>query len=86
MFAAAALVFGDKPGVTMTPTITRNGIAVTPQWESFGEAIDEVIDARVYSGLHFRFTDEASANLGRRIAHFVYTHALNRCKGKGCKA
>ena len=86
LFSAAALVFGDKPGVTMTPTITRNGIAVTPQWESFGEAIDEVVDARIYSGLHFRFTDEASANLGRRIAHFVYTHALRKCnKGRKCK-
>jgi hypothetical protein len=84
MFSAAALVFGDKPGVTMTPTITRNGIVVTPQWESFSEAIDEVVDARVYSGLHFRFTDEASANLGGRIAHFVYTHALREC-GKGNK-
>ena len=85
MFSAAALVFGDKPGVTMTPTITRNGIVVTPQWESFSEAIDEVIAARVYSGLHFRFTDEASANLGRRVAHFVYTHSLRRCtRGRKC--
>lgn len=85
LLSAAALVFGDRPGVTMTPTITRNGIAVTPQWESFSEAIDEVIAARVYSGLHFRFTDEASANLGGRIAHFVYTHALRRCnKGNKC--
>lgn len=85
MFSAAALVFGDEPGVTMTPTITRNGIVVTPQWDSFSEAIDEVIAARVYSGLHYRFTDEASANLGRRVAHFVYTHALRRCnKGNKC--
>lgn len=85
MFSAAALVFGDKPGITMRPTITRNGISVTPEWESFTEAIDEVIDARVYSGLHFRFTDEASANLGRRIAHYVYAHALKPCKRKGCQ-
>jgi hypothetical protein len=86
LFTAAALVFGDKPGVTMTPTITRNGISVTPQWESFSQAINEVIDARVYSGLHFRFTDERSANLGRRIAHFVFTHALRKCnKGNKCE-
>jgi hypothetical protein len=86
MFSAAALVFGDEPGVTMTPTIIRNGIVVTPQWESFTEAINEVVDARVYSGLHYRFTDEASANLGRRVAHFVYTHALRECnRGKKCR-
>ena len=85
LLSAAALVFGDEPGVTMTPTIIRNGITVTPQWESFSEAIDEVIAARVYSGLHFRFTDEASANLGRRVANFVYTHSLRECnKGNKC--
>ena len=85
MLSAATLVFGDKPGVTMTPTIIRNGITVTPEWESFSEGIDEVIAARVYSGLHFRFTDEASANLGRRVAHYVYTHALRKCnKGRKC--
>jgi hypothetical protein len=86
LLAAATLAFGDEPGVIMTPTITRNGISVTPTWESFSEGIDEVVSARVYSGLHFRFTDEASANLGRRIAQFVSTHALRPCKGKGiCK-
>jgi hypothetical protein len=85
MFAAAALVFGDNPGVTMRPTITRNGIVVTPEWESFSEAIDEVVDARVYSGLHYRFTDEASANLGKRIARFVFTHSLTPCNGNSCK-
>jgi hypothetical protein len=83
MLAAAALVFGDEPGVTLTPTITRNGIAVTPQWESFSEGIDEVVSARVYSGLHYRFTDEASANLGKRIARFVYQHALLPCQHGG---
>lgn len=85
MLAAAALAFGDKPGVTMTPTIIRNDITVTPNWESFSQGIDEVVDARVYSGLHFRFTDEASANLGRRISRFVYTHALRKCTKGNCK-
>lgn len=86
LLSEAGLVFGDDPGVTLTPTITRNGITVTPSWKTFGEGIDEVVAARVYSGLHYRFTDEASANLGRRIARFVYTHALRECtKGQRCK-
>src|SRR5215218_2832765 len=85
MLAAAALVFGDKPGITMSPTIIRNGITVTPSWESFSQGIDEVVDARVYSGLHFRFTDEASANLGSRISRFVYTHALRKCSNGKCR-
>jgi hypothetical protein len=65
--------------VTMRPTITRNGISVTPQWESFSEGINEVIDARIYSGLHFRFTDERSADLGAQIAEFIHGRALRKC-------
>ena len=85
MLSAAALVFGDEPGVTMKPTIVRNGITVTPQWNSFSQGIDEVVAVRVYSGLHFRFTDEASVNLARRIARFVNTHALRKCtNGNRC--
>jgi hypothetical protein len=85
MLAAAALAFGDNPGVVMTPTIIRNGITVTPTWETFSEGIAEVVNARVYSGLHYRFTDEASVNLGSRISRFVYTHAFGKCNnGRKC--
>jgi hypothetical protein len=79
MLAAAGLVFGDEPGVTMSPTTIRDGRTITPEWESFSEGINEVINARVYSGLHYRFTDEASAHLAKRIANFVHTHALRKC-------
>jgi len=79
MFSAAAFAFGDEPGITMTPTITRNGISVTPQWESFSEGINEVIDARIYSGLHFRFTDERSAELGAQIAEYIHANQFRKC-------
>jgi len=35
-----------------------------------------VIDARVYSGIHYRTSDEVGARLGRQVAQFVLTHAL----------
>jgi len=79
MFSAAALAFGDEPGITMTPTITRNGVSVTPQWESFSEGINEVIVARIYSGLHFRFTDERSAELGTQIAEYIHANQFRKC-------
>jgi hypothetical protein len=66
--------FGDNPGVPMT--VTMSGI--TRQWNSFGEAVEEVIDARVYSGIHFRNSDEVGARMGRQIAQFVSHHALRR--------
>jgi hypothetical protein len=37
-----------------------------------------VIDARVYSGIHFRNSDEVGARMGRQIAQFTSKHALRR--------
>ena len=66
------LEFGDTPGMPIV--VTQTGITRT--WTSFSEAVDEVIDARVYSGIHFRNSDEAGARMGRQIAQFVSKHAL----------
>ena len=74
------LIFGDNPDVPITSTIT----GITRQWDTFSEGIDEVIDARVYSGIHFRTADEVGAQQGGQIGHFVFTHALRPCpKGQG---
>jgi len=66
--------FGDNPGVPITVTIS----GITRQWNSFSEGVQEVIDARVYSGIHFRNSDEVGARMGRQIAQFVSHHALRR--------
>ena len=75
MGAILALLFGDNPGVPIVVTLS----GITRQWSTFGEGIEEVIDARVYSGIHFRTADEAGARVGRQVAHFVSTHALRPC-------
>lgn len=69
------LIFGDNPGAPITSTIT----GITRQWNTFSEAVDEVIDARVYSGIHFRNSDEVGARQGGQVAQFVFTHALRPC-------
>jgi len=76
------LLFGDDPGVPLVVTLS----GITRQWETFDEGIEEVIDARVYSGIHFRTADEVGARLGRQVARFVSTHALQPCPkgGSGC--
>ena len=79
MAAILESFFDDNPGVPIVVTLT----GITRQWHTFGEAVDEVIDARVYSGIHFRTSDEVGARLGRKIANFVLNHALRRCK-RGC--
>ena len=67
--------FDDNPGVPIV--VTQSGI--TRRWTTFSEAVQEVIDARVYSGIHFRNSDEVGARMGRQVAQFVLQHALRRC-------
>ncbi len=69
------LLFGDNPGVPIVVTLS----GITRQWDTFSEGIEEVIDARVYSGIHFRTADEVGARTGRQVGHFVSTHALRPC-------
>ena len=81
MAAALELLFGDDPGAPLVVTLS----GITRQWATFDEAVEEVIDARVYSGIHFRTSDEVGARLGRQVAHFISTHALRPCKGRGVR-
>lgn len=82
MASILGFIFGDYPGGKISSTVGP----VTREWDSFSAAADEVIDARVYSGIHFRNTDEVGSKLGAQVARFVWTHALRECKGNGrCK-
>jgi hypothetical protein len=37
-------------------------------YSSFSEALDEVVDARVYGGMHYRSSSEVGAAMGRKVA------------------
>jgi len=43
---------------------------------TFSEGIAEVIDARVWTGIHFRGSDVAGARVGRNVARFVFQHGF----------
>ena len=85
MAAVLQALFGDNPGVPLTVTVFDSLLMtnLTRQWQAFSEAVGEVVDARVYSGFHFRTADEVGVTLGRQVARFVTTHALRPCKGRG---
>jgi hypothetical protein len=76
-----AELFDNDPGVQIEVTLS----GITRRWKTFDYAVDEVIDARVFSGIHFRNTDEVGARQGRQVAQFVMTHALRPCFGKGSR-
>jgi hypothetical protein len=43
-------------------------------FDSFSAALDEVINARVWGGIHFRTADEQGAKLGRTVANYEHAH------------
>ena len=68
-------LFGDDPGITIIATSPTNP-NFPRQWASFSEGVDEVINARIYSGIHYRTSDEVGARVGGQVAKFVVKHAL----------
>ena len=49
---------------------------VTLQYTTFDQITDDIDDARVYGGIHFRFDQDAGSRLGRDIGTFIYKHNL----------
>ena len=51
------------------PPVTR-----TRDFDAFSETTDEVVDARVWSGIHFRNADEDGARIGKQVARWRDRH------------
>jgi hypothetical protein len=58
-----------------------NNAGLTRSFTRFSQAIDEVGDARVWSGIHFRTADEQGAKIGRQVAHYRNGHFFERVHG-----
>ncbi len=59
--------------------ITSNAPAAIKKertYASFTAASQQVVNARVYLGIHFRFADLAARAQGRAVAEYVYDHYL----------
>jgi hypothetical protein len=53
---------------------------LTFQYTRFDQITDDISDARIFGGIHYRFDQEAGAELGRDIGTYVYKHNLRRAK------
>jgi len=62
----------DKVAFTVTGGRSLNGTPIPPRrFLSFSQARQEIIDARVWGGIHFRTADRQGAWLGRQLARDV---------------
>src|SRR5438093_518314 len=51
-----------------------NKSCTTRSFERFSDMLKEVIDARVWAGIHFRTADTQGAVLGNKVAHYLKKH------------
>ena len=51
-----------------------NNAGRTRHWARLSQAIDEIVDARVWSGIHFRIADEQGEKIGREVARWREKH------------
>ncbi len=62
----------DKVVFTVTSGRSLSGVPIPARrFQSFSQARTEVIDARVWGGIHFRTADRQGAVLGRKVAKYV---------------
>ncbi|MGN6792740.1 MAG: vanadium-dependent haloperoxidase [Streptosporangiaceae bacterium] len=72
--SASAAVLAFFYGNTTAFTVTSAGLpGVQRDFASFSSAVQQVEDARVYGGIHFRFSCIVAAAIGARVASYVAT-------------
>jgi PAP2 superfamily len=70
--ATALADFFDSKKVTITLTSTVTNTSRT--FESTDDMIREIVDARVWAGIHYRTSVVHGAVIGRQVAHWVSKH------------
>ena len=71
-----ALFFGtDEVPFSITSNFPL-AIQKTRTYSRFSDAADDVVNARVYLGIHFRFADTVARKQGKRVADWAFSHVL----------
>ena len=52
-------------------------------FSSFSQALDEVLNARVYGGMHYRNSTNKGAKIGKQVSKFLTTHFFQPSRGRG---
>jgi hypothetical protein len=70
--------FGNAPagGYEITSFFVDPGGPATRSFSSFSQAVDEIVEARIWAGLHFRTADVQAVELGTNVANFAMENYL----------
>jgi hypothetical protein len=76
----AEAFFGDRRVAISLSNAAAPGIVL--HYDTFEEITDDIDDARVYGGIHFRFDQRAGARQGRSIGRWVHARHLRPVTGR----
>jgi hypothetical protein len=67
------MFFGNAPagGYQITSAFVNPGGPATRTFTSFSQAVDEIVEARIWAGLHFRTADVQAVQLGTNVANYA---------------
>jgi hypothetical protein len=74
-FMQTLALYFDNDACTFTVTTTVAGQG-TRLYDRFSAVADDVVDARICMGIHFRFADEGARRLGKQAASWAFGHEL----------
>ena len=88
MFRMMQLYFGsDRPFsfriYSINPAVPEPSDPSFREYTRFSDVMKDVIDARVWLGIHFRFADTEARSQGRRVAGQTFRDILQPIKEKG---
>jgi hypothetical protein len=72
----------DIPEVSMT---SSTALGVIHRWTNLGVFADEVANARIWAGFHYRFSTHVGTDMGRRIGQYVVQNVMQPVKFSGEK-
>jgi hypothetical protein len=70
-------LFFETDRVTFEITsLAPDAVRKTRTYRRFSDAADDMVEARMLLGIHFRFADVAARTQGRRVADWTFNHYL----------
>jgi hypothetical protein len=77
------LFFGTDKMYFEVTSLAPLAVKKTRSYRRFSDAAQDVVDARVYAGIHFRFADTAARTQGSRVAEWAFKHYLLPLEHRG---
>jgi len=65
-----------SPDISEVALTSSTAPGVTHRWTNLGVFAEEVANARIWAGFHYRFSTRVGTEMGRQIGQYVVQHVM----------